>query len=183
MSAIWGSADRRDRDLASVGVLGLFVAACALPAVRITPWGTDDTGVMRGAAALAGGWMAWPTAVPWLANPLLLAGWLCFWGRRDGAAVGLGWAAVAAGLTVPLAVRPGYVEAVLPGCSLWLASLALFALAATWVRARARALGRGAGATRTPEEADYADAAAPGVPPDPRTGDDGAESAPSSAGR
>ena len=103
-------------------VLGLYVAACLLPAVEAAHPGGGRP--IRGLSLLLVGWQR-PLCFPWSANLLLGLGLLCLSGKRYRLASVLGGAAALAGLTIPAVAGP---RQLLGGYYLWQASLVLLSL-------------------------------------------------------
>lgn len=119
--------------LLSVVVWWLYAAALYLPAVQVDEGGHACTslrlGTQRGIAALLIGWLG-EGFIPWLANPLLLVGWVLLLCGRYRAALGFGVAAAAAGATTLGFWGAGTYKGLLDGYFYWQASLVVFALSA-----------------------------------------------------
>lgn len=115
----------KGRLLISLGVWLLYGLACLLPAAAIDDLGGPSTA--PGWILLLFGWFPFSSALAWLANVLLLVGWILFCFRRSQAAFQYGVWAVVLGLTTPL---HGYiVRRVHIGFFLWIASMLLFSFA------------------------------------------------------
>lgn len=116
-------------------VAGLFDAACVCPAVRVGGCGFSLLGdwqeVHTGLTAALFGWFS-PFILPWLANPVLLAGGLMFLQGKHRRAATLGGVAFALGLTPwVFMVEPNEILPPATGLSglfvgyyLWLSSMA-----------------------------------------------------------
>ena len=113
-----------DRGTLILGVIALYGAACVLPAVQLREHGAGEFHqVSEGAIgfkALLLGWCP-PSTVAWSANPVLLAGLVCYGLRRYDAAFRCGVVASLAGLTTWF-LMTGEFERLLVGYYLWQAS-------------------------------------------------------------
>jgi len=132
-----GQARRRWVRLSTAVVVGvLFVAACFCPAVRVGGYGISPLGDWQeehiGLTALLLGWLTM-FLLPWLANPILLAGWLALLQGDPGRAARLGAVAFALGLMVllgllaPAELSPPStgLTGLYAGYYLWLGSMAV----------------------------------------------------------
>jgi hypothetical protein len=122
-------------------VAALFAAACFCPAVRVGGYGVGLLGdwqeVHFGLTALLLGWLT-SFLLPWLANPIHLAGWLALLHGDCRRAAALGAGAFVLGLTLHLElVAPAELippstglTALYAGYYLWLGSMVVLATGA-----------------------------------------------------
>lgn len=120
--------------MVSVVVWLVYFFACMSPVVKQTPDGISRsgiTGTVYGWEAMMLGW-APPAFLPWMANLLLLVGWICLLRRRYQTAFVFGIGAVLTSFTVwvvPLQeLQSAPCAELLPGCYFWQASFILFAM-------------------------------------------------------
>jgi hypothetical protein len=141
----FGASSFLSRSMVSLVVGLLYVAACACPAVKVENRGLELMNLVvvslggkpdvqgpeyievLGVEALLAGWPP-PRIIPWSANILLLVGWLLLLCKKNAVGLGLGVAAVLAGLNTG-ALLPERTQ-LLVGSYLWQASLIAFALSA-----------------------------------------------------
>jgi hypothetical protein len=95
--------ERRLRVMTAVGVAAFYMLACGLPAVELGGWSFAPLGdwheVHHGWAAALLGWFT-PYFLPWVANPLLFAGWVNLLCGNNRSAAALGGVAFVLGLSV-----------------------------------------------------------------------------------
>jgi hypothetical protein len=134
------------RLVVSLLVGSLFIVACASPAVEIecpphvgrdfgdiNPFPDLASGTHYGIVALLFGWGS-PWALPWLANVLLVIGWILLLLKKNAAALGFGIAMALFGFTTLaylfVHLDSYHLTRLLVGYYLWQAGLIVFALGA-----------------------------------------------------
>jgi hypothetical protein len=132
----------------------LFGAACSCPAARVGGYGAllgDWQEDYCGLTALFFGWLTLFLG-PWLANPVLLVGWVALLRGQCGLAAALGLVASSLALTAWAVLVPPYdlvppsqgITGLYAGYYLWLGSMAALVIGAAVVGGLARLYGAAA---------------------------------------
>lgn len=120
---------KQGRGWVSAIAIGLYVLACALPAVEgagehiCSGFDNKPTGTILGVVALVMGWIP-PYTIPWFANILFIVGLILFISEKHSSAVWCSGIALVLAATTIVFIFKGDFAHVGPGFVLWQAALA-----------------------------------------------------------